>query len=235
VRVLCFPDVRLRPAKWFGPSRDRGGLDHVSQELLLNITGGDRVTLARKYIEAWKGQVRAKVVLISNWPPDLGESVLPTRFVKVWLGQCFLGREDNDLKEKLRVELPGIAVRCLAAYRRLKTRGRFIQPRSASVLEEDVVEAANPYAAFVARHVVNKDGEAVTCKNVQDRFETWCRENGQIDTLKSTPKNHLTGRLQREGGLAAMRVYRPHGEARQYIGIRLRSPKELRDLDARDR
>jgi putative DNA primase/helicase len=80
-KVLCFPDVRLRPPKWYGQSRDRGGLDHVSQELLLNITGGDPVTVGRKWIEAWGGQLRGKVILISNHPPDLGDGILPTRFV----------------------------------------------------------------------------------------------------------------------------------------------------------
>ena len=90
-KVLCFPDVRLKPPKWYGQSRDRGGLDHVSVELLLNITGGDPVTLGRKWIEAWGGQLRGKVILISNDPPDLGDGTLPTRFVKVRFEQCFRG------------------------------------------------------------------------------------------------------------------------------------------------
>jgi putative DNA primase/helicase len=229
-KVLCFPDVRLRPPKWYGQSRDRGGLDHVSQELLLNITGGDPVTVGRKWIEAWGGQLRGKVILISNHPPDLGDGILPTRFVKVRVGQCFEDRLDLGLQGKLRPELPGIAVRCLAAYRRLKAREGFIQPKSATWLEEDVAANSNPYAEFVARHLVREDGAEVLCANVRIRFETWCQESGQLDVLRSTPKNLLTGRLREQGGLVGLRSFRPHCEPRRYLGIRLRTAREMYDF-----
>jgi hypothetical protein len=66
---------------------------------------------------------------------------------------------------------------------------------------------------------------------LQAKFEDWCRENGQLDVLKGTPKNLLTGRLREEGGLVGLRTRKPHGEPRRYVGIRLRSIKELKELD----
>jgi putative DNA primase/helicase len=40
-RVGVFPDVRFKPGKWWGQNFDPGGIDHVSKEMLLRITGGD--------------------------------------------------------------------------------------------------------------------------------------------------------------------------------------------------
>ena len=42
-RVLAFSDVRLKPEKWYGQSYDAGGMDHRSRELMLKITGRDKV------------------------------------------------------------------------------------------------------------------------------------------------------------------------------------------------
>ena len=61
-----------------------------------------------------------------NKIPNFNDPVLPTRFVKLAFEVSFLGREDNQLSERLLSELPGIAVRCLAAYRRACERGRLI-------------------------------------------------------------------------------------------------------------
>ena len=44
-RVGVFPDVRVKPGKHYGSSYDAGGISHTSQELLLNITGQDTLTL----------------------------------------------------------------------------------------------------------------------------------------------------------------------------------------------
>ena len=61
-KVGVFPDVRLKEEKWYGQNLDRGGLDHVSKEMLLKITGGDNLTFGRKYNPvAWQGVLPMKV------------------------------------------------------------------------------------------------------------------------------------------------------------------------------
>ena len=62
-RVGVFPDVRPKPAKHYGLTYDAGGISHASQELLLAITGKDTLTLARKWVGAWHGQLRTKADL----------------------------------------------------------------------------------------------------------------------------------------------------------------------------
>ena len=84
---------------------------------------------------------------LDNVVPNLQDAggVLASRFIKVAFQRSFAGKEDVNLRAKLAAELPGIAVRCLAAYRRLLRRGHFIQLRSAADLEAQINEQANGF------------------------------------------------------------------------------------------
>ena len=73
-RVGVFADVRLKPAKTYGAvGYDAGGLSHISQGLLLNIIGEDRMTIGRKQIGAWEGRLPIKLMLISNEVPNFND------------------------------------------------------------------------------------------------------------------------------------------------------------------
>ena len=228
-KVGVFPDVRFKPGKWYGQNFDPGGIDHVSKELLLKITGGDNLSLGRKYNPVWQGVLRMKVILISNEVPNLNDTVLASRFIKVAFGVSFLGREDLLMKEKLQAELPGIANRCLTAYRRLRERGLFIQPDSGSKLELDVSARSNAYAAFVQDRCVIEEGASVTCGALFYSFQNWCEENGRIDLLRTVSRANLLGRQLKENvpGLEHLKSVKPHAQKRIYPGIRLKTAAEL--------
>jgi putative DNA primase/helicase len=122
-RVLAFPDVRLKEPRWYGQNLDPGGVDYKSAQRLLKITGGDKITLGRKYIGPWEGVLPGKVLWVSNKVPNFNDAVLPTRFVKLAFDVSFLNREDLALSDRLRgscrgsrdVALPRIAVHESAA------------------------------------------------------------------------------------------------------------------------
>jgi ABC transporter substrate binding protein len=80
---------------------------------------------------------------------ELLRDTVASRFIKVAFARSFAGKEDVNLRSKLTPELPGIAVRCLAAYRRLLRRGYFIQPQSAADLEAQIEEQANGFLQFM--------------------------------------------------------------------------------------
>jgi putative DNA primase/helicase len=227
-RVGCFPDVRLKPPKQYGSSGfDPGGLPHGSVQLLLQIIGGDAVTIGRKYKEAWRGRLPTKLTLISNEVPNFNDPVLATRFVKVLFGVSFLGREDPDLQAKLGRELPGIAARCLAAYRRLRDRGRFVQPASAVVLDRRIAEAGNP------RYVPDPAG-FVEVSHMRLRLETWCRHRDRPDVLKSIPEQHTLRHVNAVPGFEGVIKHRPRGpkgQVRGYLGLRLRTQEEKAAMD----
>ena len=150
-RVGIFHDVQLKPGKQYGSTGyDPGGLDPQSQQLLLELISGDLTEIGRKYLAAWKGKPFIKFILISNRVPNFNDAVLTSRCSVVEFTKSFLGIEDPALKKTiLPAELPGIANRCLAAYRRLLQRSHFVQPRSGLILLSKVKAASSPWATFM--------------------------------------------------------------------------------------
>jgi putative DNA primase/helicase len=226
--------VRLKPGKWYGQNFDPGGLDHKSKELLLKITGGDNVTVKRKYQgRPWTGVLPTKMILISNEVPNFNDPILASRFIKIAFTQSFLGREDKFLKEKLTAELPGIANRCLAAYRRLRERGFFVQPESGLQLERQVAAKSNDFVAFVQDRCVIEAGAEVRCDQVYTKFKAWCGENGRENLLRHiTTSSHLSRHLRDEvPGLEKLKTYRPRSEDPKrpsfYMDLRLKTKDEL--------
>ena len=66
---------------------------------MLNVAGQDTLTIGRKWTGDWHGQLRLKLILISNEVPNFNDTTLVSRFVKVKFGQNFYGREDVDLRK----------------------------------------------------------------------------------------------------------------------------------------
>jgi putative DNA primase/helicase len=224
-----FPDVRLKEGRWYGQNYDPGGIDPTSKEKLLRITGGDPDTVGRKWIGPWHGVHPMKVFLISNVVPNLNDPNLVSRFVKIAFNVSFRDREDLDLRSKLERELPGIAVRCLAAYRRLCRRGRFIQPASGLRLARELEASSNPWEAFIQDRCVYDPGGLVGCGVLYGKFEVWCEHNGRPDLLKQAPNSQSLGRLLRSrviGFRQAVTTFREYEGKREYLGIRLKTKAE---------
>jgi putative DNA primase/helicase len=223
-KVGIFADVRFKPARVYGTSYDPGGIAHKSAELLLNIIGRDKISVGQKYRGRWVGQSTMKVIITSNEVPNLQDAggVLQTRFIKLEFKNSFYGREDIQLRDELAAELPGIANRCLTAYRRLRARGKFIQPASGLELERRIEDRINPYAAFMHDCFVRDDAcEGPTCAKFYSIFEDWCREHGRWDLLRNTPKNRLITYITALEEWSWVKSFHPHGKPRRYPGLRL--------------
>jgi putative DNA primase/helicase len=227
-RALVFPDVRPRPGKLYGQNWDPGGVDHASAELLLNITGGDAMDIPRKYVGAWHGTLVGKVTMVSNEVPNFNDAVLPSRFVKLAFDVSFAGREDIRLPGKLATELPGIAARCVRAYRRLLARGRFIQPRSGLALKDGVAAGSDPLTEFVRRNLVADPGGEIECGKLFTMLGGWLNAQGRLDVVRALTPSNLTSKLQRIEGLANIRTLRPHDQPRVYLGVRWKTKEERR-------
>jgi putative DNA primase/helicase len=227
-RVGVFADVRFKPGRAYGSSYDPGGIGHISSELLLNIIGEDTVTIPRKYIGPWHGQLGLKLMLISNEVPNLNDpsGVLPSRFVKVHFSKSFYGREDVSLRDRLCGELSGIAARCVTAYQRLCERGKFVQPASADALDQDVLKASDPFSAMAMECFVPDPEGSVIKVVAYCVFERWCQENSRQDILRTTPNNAFGRKLQSVTGFENITTFQPHGQQRQWVGIRLRKRQD---------
>jgi putative DNA primase/helicase len=225
-----FADVRLKPSVQYGRTGfDPGGIDHVSAEQLLKIIGRDALSLGEKYErKPWEGELWIKIYILSNEVPNLQDAggVLASRFIKLEFKETFWGREDPNLRAKLRAELPGIANRCLAAYRRLCARGGFIQPKAGLELERKIEARVNPITAFMQDCWV-KDGQAEgpTVGEFYTAFATWCMMTDREYLLGKTPRQLLIQRINELDEWAWLKSSKPHGKLRRYGGIK-RKPRE---------
>ena len=72
---------------------------HAIAERLLSITGEDTITVDRKYMFAWTGQLLVRFLVISNELPRLSDAsgALMSRFIVLVLTHSFYGREDQTL------------------------------------------------------------------------------------------------------------------------------------------
>jgi putative DNA primase/helicase len=226
-RAIVFGDVRLKEGRTYGANFDPGGLDPKSMEMLLKITGNNSVTIPRMWAEAWFGKLGGKVTMVSNKVLNFNDGALVKRFIVVHFVESLAGKEDVDLFElKLRPELPGIAARCLAAYRRLCHRGKFIQPASGKRLVEEVLTKSEPFAAAIRACFEADPGGVLSKDKAYTTFVHWCERTNNLQLVNAVPKKGFYARLREVRGFEGIiDGGRPEIEGRReyvWAGVRLR-------------
>ena len=168
--AIIVADARL------GSRTDLGRLT----EILLNISGQDRMTVPRKHREDWVGPLPARIFIMSNTSPRLVDesAAIASRLIPVRMTRSFLGKEDRDLIEKLCPELPAILAWAIKGLRRLDQRGKFQVPASAKVLVEEAKRAASPIAAFVDDMCITDPDATVTKDRLYNVYCQWCQRTG---------------------------------------------------------
>src|SRR5450759_5418481 len=199
------------------PATIRVGLITRARSFCSTLSGGTQSQL-KKYVDKWVGQSTMKVIITSNEVPNLQDAcgVLPTRFIKLELGQSFWGKENIRLRDELTLELPGIANRCLTAYRRLCERGKFIQPEAGLGLERQIAGKVNPYTAFMDEHfVIDATADGPTISGFHETFKRWAEDNGRFDLVRIS-KNNLIKHIRAIDEWEWLKEWKPHGSVRRY-------------------
>jgi putative DNA primase/helicase len=152
----------------------------VVAERLLAISGEDTIDIDRKHLEPWTGKLPTRLVLISNELPRLKDAsgALPGRMILLRLTESFYGKEDPELLGKLLPELPGILLWAIEGWRRLRERGRFVQPQSGVELLEQLEDLASPVGAFIRDRCVIGPGERVEPAVLYAAWCDWCETVG---------------------------------------------------------
>jgi putative DNA primase/helicase len=211
-RVAVISDARL------GGKADQQAV----AERLLSVTGEDAITIDRKFLPAWTGQLQTRFIILSNELPRLADTsgALASRFIVLMLTQSFYGREDRRLTARLLTELPGILNWAIVGWRRLKERGYFRQPASAADAVRELEDLGSPITAFIRDCCVVAPGRMV---EVTRLFEVWCqwsKEQGR----DYTGNIQLFGRDLRSA-LPNLKTSRPRDDddrIRMYEGLGLR-------------
>jgi putative DNA primase/helicase len=200
-------------------------------ERLLSISGEDRMTVARKFNSAWHGKLPTRIVFLSNELLALtdGSGAFASRLVMVLLIKSFYGKEDPGLTDKLSAELSGILNWGITGYRRLVTRGHFIQPDSAREAVDDIETLGSPVKAFVRDYCEVGPGLSIAVDELYEEWRQWCDDEGR----KDPGTKEWFGR-NLHSAIPGLRITRPLANdkrikrIRSYQGIALQPPSEPR-------
>ncbi len=156
----------------------------VTVERLLSISGGDTLTVDRKYASSWSGRFPTRFVICTNELPRFADAsgALPSRLVVLTLTTSFYGREDLGLLGRLLAELPGIFGWALDGLDRLRARGHFVPPKSSDDAVRDLEDLASPVAAFLRERCDLAPGNRVPCDVLYQAWAKWSHGQGHAFT-----------------------------------------------------
>lgn len=189
-------------------------------ENLLRLSGGDRVSINRKYKTEWEGTLAIRFFIMTNELPQFSDNsgALAKRFVPLVMSHSFYGEENPNLTNELLEELPAILNWAIEGWKRLKQRGKFEVPKSAEGEIRDLNELASPIAAFV--NECCELGKSYTARK-EDLFAEWirwCERQGDMrpGTSATFGRNLLS--------LGNIKADRETGGDRKniYIGIKIK-------------
>src|SRR5512135_3640499 len=75
---------------------------------------------------------------------------LAGRFLVLHMTESFAGREDRALEPRLHAELPSVLNWSILGWKRLRARGKFVQPESGRPLVEELTELSSRITTFLA-------------------------------------------------------------------------------------
>lgn len=188
-------------------------------ERLLCISGEDTLTVDRKFLGSVSMKLATRFVFLTNELPRLTDAstALAGRFLVLRLTNTFYGNEDVTLSDQLVAELPGILHWAIEGWKRLKARGRFVQPASAEDAIRDLEDLASPVSAFVRERCEIGPGRRAWIDELYKAWQAWCEQDG---------RSHVTNKQAFGRDLTAavpgIQRRRGTGMASFYEGISLR-------------
>lgn len=168
----------------------------VIAERLLSISGEDALTIDRKYLPAWTGQLFCRILVLTNVLPRISDpsGAFASRFIVLRLTESFYGREDQTLTDSLLCELPGILNWATEGWQRLRERGHFVQPTSATGQAQKLQDLGSPIEAFIRDRCVTGHGRTVVIAKLFAEYKSWCAERD----FEAPPDVQTFGSLLRE-------------------------------------
>lgn len=161
----------------------RFGGDNVGTvvERLLCISGEDTLTIDRKFLGSVSMKLATRFMFLTNELPRLNDAstALAGRFLVLRLTNTFYGTEDVTLTDQLLAELPGILLWAIEGWKRLRQRGRFVQPQSGEDAIRDMEDLGSPVGAFIRDRCVVGTGHRAWVDDLYNAWKGWCEADGR--------------------------------------------------------
>lgn len=150
-------------------------------ERLLCISGEDNLTIDRKFLNSVSMKLATRFMFLTNELPRLNDAstALAGRFLVLRLSHTFYGNEDVTLTDQLMAELPGILLWAIEGWKRLRARGRLVQPASGEDAVRDMEDLGSPVGAFIRDRCVVGVGHRVWVDDLYNEWKAWCEQDGR--------------------------------------------------------
>lgn len=156
---------------------------HIRSDKFKAIITGESIQAERKFGASFRYKPMTKFLFCSNKMPGF-EGInygIKRRMKIIPFFKTFRPEEaDQNLREKLRAEMPGIAWWALQGAHRLFTRGlRFVFPEVTKKTDEEFEMEASSVAEFLHEHYVISETAVTENKLIYELYVVWCKENGR--------------------------------------------------------
>jgi len=144
---------------------------------LKELSGGDSIKARRMREDFWSFQPTHKLTVFGNNRPTLNtcDNGIRRRLRLVPFLANFVGKEDRQLDEKLRMEAPGIlnwlVAGCLAWQRSGLPDGQVV-----SAATDEYLRAEDVLGQFFDEVCLFEPDARITRKTLRDAYQSWCRE-----------------------------------------------------------
>ena len=191
-------------------------------ERLLSISGEDVQTIPRKYKDDWSGMLPTRLMVLSNETPRLADvsGALPNRFVTLRFTKTLIGREDTNLTDKLKIELPGILKWAVDGYARMAAEGKFRATEDSEEALLDMLTQGSPIFGFTREPCDVAPLLDVDVDTLYAAYVAWCSRDGRRRVNKARFGTDLRAV---HPGVAKERARVGDNRIQRYIGIGLKS------------
>lgn len=205
-----------------------GEIDRAAEGILKAYVAGDRMYFDRKNLAGVQACPTARLMFTTNTLPSFRDRsngiwrrllVLPCRVVVP------VERQDPRLPETLKLELSGIFNWATEGLRRLRARGRFIEPAVCREALEEYRTDSAPVRAFLGDQVVADPAGLIECTRLYRFYKAWAEDRGHTPPLNDRQFGKEVARMfpralrKRGSEIADVRPW-------IYLGIQLRDQSQ---------
>lgn len=169
----------------------RRGEADASLQTILQISGGDPVTINPKYITSFDVYLTCRFTIAMNNLPGFSDpaKALVARSIILDFPNSFIGKEDFTLKERMKKEagegkLINFALRGLKS---LREQGKFTMPKSSEPLLQQLTEITAPVTAFAGECCIKNPEKFILRDVLYEAWACWCHKSG----YKAGTKNYF--------------------------------------------
>lgn len=155
--------------------------DEVSiTEKLLSISGGDPQNISRKYKDTLSSHdLKVRFTIFSNLLPRFKDpsAAFVSRCIFLRMPNCYLGKEDYGLQDRLKAELSGILNWSIIGRHMLNQQKRIEQPKMAKSIVSEMLSIVSPVLEFIESECLLTTNGLCDTKELFNQWAKWCDEN----------------------------------------------------------